>query len=292
MSVDRLQDKIRKMKNPTVLQFVVGQEQIPEYIMAEEGSFLSAYSRFCMELLDLLRDFVPAVRFSFNGFAILGSDGLGMLSKLLSYASKLGYYVILDAPEALTAQQAQENAMVFMASQSQWPADGLVITNYIGTDAVRPYAALLNDAKKALFVVVRTGNKSAAELQDLLTGSRLAHVAQADMVNRLAENHLGRSGYYGLGVVSAATSSDSMNILRNKYNRLFMLVDGFDNTGANAKNCSYAFDKLGHGAGICVGTSITGAWRDEEYDSSDYLQSAYDAAQRIKKNLCRYTTIL
>jgi hypothetical protein len=92
--------------------------------------------------------------------------------------------------------------------------------------------------------------------------------------------------------MSAATSGDSLRNLRMKYNHLFLLVDGYDYPSANAKNCSFAFDRLGHGAAVCVGSSITGAWLQEGSDGADYMECALSACDRIKRNLSRYITVL
>jgi len=78
--------------------------------------------------------------------------------------------------------------------------------------------------------------------------------------------------------------------LRSKYPEMFLLVDGYDYSGANAKNCSFAFDRLGHGAIVCAGSSIIGAWKEET--EADPLAAAVSAVERMKKNLTRYVTIL
>jgi orotidine-5'-phosphate decarboxylase len=292
MSVDRLQERIRKLKNPTVIDFGIQKENIPARLLDEEGDFVRAYGRFCMELLEGLRAAVAAVRFSFNFFSVYGTDGLTLLARLLDQAAKLGYYVLLDVPEALNAQQAKSNADIFFSDICAWKADGFVVSSYIGTDGIKPYAAYLKNSKKSLFAVVRTSNKSAPELQDLLVGNRLAHIAQADLVNRISEPYIGRSGYCQLGVMSAATTGDSLRNLREKYNHLFLLVDGYDCPNANAKNCSFAFDQLGHGAAVCAGLSVTGAWLQDGSDGANYVESALASCDRIKKNLSRYITVL
>jgi hypothetical protein len=71
-------------------------------------------------------------------------------------------------------------------------------------------------------------------------------------------------------------------------------VDGVDYPSGNAKNCSFAFDKMGHGAAVCASTSITAAWLDEETDAdgADYIECAMVAAQKLKKNLLRYFSIV
>ena len=140
--------------------------------------------------------------------------------------------------------------------------------------------------------MTRTANKSAPELQDLLSGTRLVHTVAADHVNRYGEGTEGKHGYTRVGILAAASSAESLRTLRAKYPRLFFLVDGFDYPNANAKNCAQAFDKYGHGAAVCGGTAITCAWKKAESDGSDWLAYARSSAERMKKNLTRYITIL
>lgn len=292
MSVDLLQDKIRKLKNPSVVDFQVSSEQLPPHILEQAESYEAAYERFCMELLLGLKDVVPAVRFSFNHFALMGDSGLSVLKRVLAYAKEQGFYVLLDVPEALSLQQAEIGAKVFFAEEKGWCFDGLILCAYIGSDGLKPYTAMLEKQGKALFAVVRTANRTAPELQDLLTGSRLVHLAAADIVSRLAQPYMGRCGYSHVGAVAGASSAHSLHTLRTKYNRLFLLLDGYDYANSNAKNCSEAFDQLGHGAAACAGTSVTAAYLAEEADSREYVACAVRAAERMRRNLTRYITVL
>ncbi len=292
MSVDKLQEKIRKCKNATVVDLFATPELIPPYILEEEVDFLSAYSRFCRELLLGLKGIVPAVRFSYGGFALLGEGGVALLKALLGFAGDLGYYVLLDGVEALSAHSAQRNAHLIFSQDAGLCFDGLILSSYIGSDGLRPYVQSAIACGKGLYVVARTANRSAPELQDLLTGSRLVHAAAADIANRLADSTVGKSGYAQIGIVAGASSADSLRNLRSKYKYLFLLLDGSDYPNANAKNCGLAFDALGHGAAACAGSSITAAWKEEDADPADYVVCAVRSAERMKKNLARYVTIL
>lgn len=290
MSVDLLQEKIRKVKNPTVLQLDAFMQTVPQHLK-EAITDCDAYSDFAKKLLDELRETVAAVRFGFASFSMLGDNGLGLLSDLLKYASRLGYYVLLDLPELHSGMVAESVAENLEREDTLYPCHGMIISCYAGSDVIRPFIDLCKKGK-ALFPVVRTANKSATEVQDLLTGARLVHTAAADVVNRHAETVPGKSGYCNIGVVAGASSADSLRNLRSKYKRLFLLLDGYDYPNANAKNCSYAFDSFGHGAAACVGMSLTAAWREAGTDGLDFSEQALQAALRMKKNLTRYITVL
>ena len=286
MSVDILQEKIRKLKNPTMLELFPDLGEVPP----EFEPSVSGYGAYARELMIALKDIVPAVRISFGGFAMLGKAGMDALNEVLSFAKKQGYYVALDAPELLSVRAAALAAEAMLGKDSLYPCDGLIIGGYAGSDMIKPFLDSCRDGKKDLFVVARTANKSAPELQDLLSGGRLVHAAAADHVNRYGSDTAGKFGYTRVGILAAASSAPSLKDLRAKYPKLFMVLDGADYPNANAKNCSFGFDKFGHGAVAVVGSSITGAWKQGE--NGDYVQAAVSAAERIKKNLTRYVTIL
>lgn len=290
MSVDRLQDRIRKRKNPVVVQFSMLPEWIPPAFMGQDVSVPGAWEAYCKVLLDALKEQVPAVRFSVNQAAAFGPEGMIALKEVLRYATKAGFYVLLDAPAAFHADDANLSARNLSAGD--WFFDGLVVTAYIGSDAIRPYVEVLEPLEKALFVVTRSHNRSCQELQDLLTGSRLVYQAMADVVNRFGQGANSRSGYSSVASVGAANAPDSLRLLREKYKYQFILVDGYDAPNANAKNCALAFDRLGHGAVVCSGIGVTGAWKEEPWSEADYVDAALEAVQRMKKNLSRYVTVL
>ena len=291
MSIDLLHDKIRKLKCPLIVDFSVRQELLPEHLL-QEDTFSGAYRRFATELMSELSGVVPAVRFAFDDFALLGYDGLQLLSELLVRAGELGFYTVLDATQILTPWRAEFAAEVLLGTDT-YPCDALLISPYIGTDAIKPFVPYCTNGKKSLFIAVRSPNKSASDLQDLLTGKRLVQSAAAELVNRYGEQIITKCGYSPVCAAVSATSPDGIRNLRAQYKHMFLLVDGLDYPSGNAKNCSFAFDRFGYGAVISVGPSVIAAWKDTEgSDGQDYVPLAVQAAERIKKNILRYITIL
>ncbi len=292
MSVDRLQDKIRKAKNPSMVDLGLSFSEIPAHLKEQEATPAAAYGRFCREILEKLKGTVPAVRLSFTAFGLLGPEGLDQLAAVAKKARDLGYYVALEGPWLLSPMMAQSTAEAVFGEEALYPCDGILIEGYAGSDILKPFLPYAVEGKKDVFVVVRTSNKTAPEIQDLLTGSRLVHTAAADLVNRFGSDNTGKSGFARVSVVAGANSAESLRTLRSKYPRLFLLVDDMDYSGCNAKICSNAFDKFGHGAVVCAGPTVTAAWKTLESDGTDYLDHTLAAAERMRKNLTRYVTVL
>ncbi len=283
MSVDILQEKIRKTKCPIIVDFSLRADHLPQQ-MLDGKTEAEAMDAYCRALMTALKGKVAGVRFNFDQWAIL--ESLPVLRDLTDFAAEQGFYVLLDGPAVLTPWAAERAACLFDRFES---VNGMVICPYLGSDAFKPFVEYCKK-DRSVFFAVRTPNKSAAELQDMMTGSRLVHVAAADHVKRLGETVIGKCGYSQLGALTAATSGNAVMGLRSKYNRMFLLVDGLDYPGGNGKNCSYGFDRFGHGCAMSVGPAITGAWK--EVEGLDPAEAAVQAVERIRNNMARYITIL
>jgi len=290
MSIDVLQDKIRKRKNPSMISLELPAGQLPPHIMAQTQSKAEAYGVFCCSLLEGLKDVVGAVRIPWGMFTLQGAAGCEQLSRVLKTAADLGYYVLLDGLDISGPMAAQIVAEEL--GGGAWPCDAITIPAYLGSDCIKPFLSWCKEQKKDIFVQAKTSNKSAPELQDLHTGSRQVHTAAMDIVNRYGEPLCGKYGYSNVAAVVGAAAPDTIRNLRSKYQKTFFLTDGYDYPNGNAKNCSMAFDRMGHGAIACAGPSVTAAWIDAGTDGSDFVQQAVDAALRMKKNLTRYVTVL
>ncbi len=293
MAIDILQSKIRKLKNPSMIRMDVMPEQIPPHLVEKYGDVTKAAFFYERELMQQLRDLVPALYFSFGYNALMGTEALEGLQKNLKFAQELGYYVLLEYSGVVSVRDAEQAAEILLDENSPYKCDGILITGALGIDAVQPFVQMLEKTEKDLFVTIRTGNKSAASVQDLMTGGRVSHMAVADVVSRLGKPFTGKYGYSRVCGVGPATSADSLRNLRSKYKDMFLLIHGYDSPSANAKLCFEGFDRLGYGAIVLNDSEICGAWKNEETsDGTDFADQARNAAERMKKNLLRYIDIL
>ena len=69
MSIDILQEKIRKTKSPIIVDLTVRPDHIPDFLRDGKNE-AEALDYFCRELLNGLKGRVPGVRFSFDQWAL------------------------------------------------------------------------------------------------------------------------------------------------------------------------------------------------------------------------------
>ena len=306
MSIDILQQRIRKVKNPTMVCICPSILEIPMQIKAQAqvayGDTLKAaaeaYRAFSFGILDCLKDYVPAVSIISGCFSALGADGVAAMQEVLQYAKELGYYVLLDMMRSDLGQTAQMLAascfgsvQVGSSSFTPYACDGVLMSGFLGSDSVKPFTKYCAEGKN-VFIISRSSNKSAREVQDLISGDRLMYQVMADLAIRWSTNLYADSGYSEIGIAVGATNPDVLKELRRKYPQLFFLVPGYGAQGGGAKDAQYAFDRYGHGAAILAGRSILYAYRKQEDDGENYQACARKAAEKMREQILTYITVL
>lgn len=307
MSIDALQEQIRKLKNPVMVGLDPYLPILPQHVLRdafeEHGQTLrgaaAAYYRFCTELLDRLCGIVPAVKIQSACFEALGADGITQMQKISRYAKEKGYYVLIDSMRGDIGNVAEIYAQAMFGTISVgetahklYECDGLTVNAYLGSDGVKPFLPYCKHDGKNVFVLLKTSNKSSREVQDLLSGDRVIYTAMADLTMRWSTDLFGKYGYSELGAVVGATYPQTMRLLREKYDRLFFLVPGYGAQGGTAKNVQFAFDRFGHGAIIAASRSIICAWQKSDSDGTDYLDYAEAAALKMKADIGKNVVIL
>ena len=304
MSIDVLQEQIRAVKNPVMLGLDPYLPILPQHILRdayeEHGQTLAgaaaAYYRFCTELLDALCGLVPAVKLQ---SACFGADGIAQMQKISRYAKERGYYVLIDSMRGDVGNVAEIYAQAMFGAVSVgetshrlYACDALTVNPYLGSDGVKPFLPYCKREGKNIFLLLKTSNKSSREVQDLLSGDRVIYTAMADLAMRWSVDLFGKNGYSEIGAVVGATFPQTMRLLREKYDRLFFLVPGYGAQGGTAKNVRFAFDRFGHGAIISASRSIICAWQRAESDGTDYLDHAKAAAEKMRRDISKFTVIL
>ena len=154
MAIDQLQEKIRKLKNPVMVGLDPYLPILPQHIVkdafAAHGQTLrgaaEAYYRFCTELLDTLKETVPAVKIQSACFEALGAEGIAQMQRVAACARELGYYVLIDSMRGDVGNIAEIHAQAMFGTVSVgetahqvYQCDGITLNAYLGSDGVKPY---------------------------------------------------------------------------------------------------------------------------------------------------------
>ena len=307
MSFDVLQEKIRKLKNPTVAGLDARLEYIPPKLVRAcfdkygenlRGASQAVY-RYNCDLMDALQGVVPAVKPQAAYYELLGWQGVKALHDTIAYAHKKGFYVVADIKRGDIGSTAQAYAEGWLGKSkvggqmiAPFDADCVTINGYMGSDAILPFLNIAKDEGKAVFLLVKTSNPSSGELQDMIAGDRQVYTVMADLCARLGKGTEGERGYQALGAVVGATYPMELKELRRRMEHTFFLVPGYGAQGGTAKDVRHAFDRYGWGAIINSSRGILCAWQKMENGEENYQEAAKQAAETMRRDIKQYVTIV
>ncbi len=203
---------------------------------AEAGSpqALSAICDFVTACLDSAIGKVAAIKPQVAFFEQQGPDGMRLLQKLGRAAIDSGMLVIMDAKRGDIGSTSTAYATAWIGHEAIFPSDALTVNPWLGIDTLRPFLARADTTSSGLFVLSRTSNDGAGDLQDQLVDGAPLYMHLASMLAPLAAARVGDSGVSSLGIVAGATWPDDAKTLRASLPHAPFLVPGFGAQGAGA----------------------------------------------------------
>ena len=307
MSFERLQDKIREMKNPTVAGLDPKLEYVPSFIVEEKmkqyGQTLrcaaEAIYEYNVGLIDALCDVVPAVKPQSAFYERFGFEGVEVLKRTVDYAKSKGLYVIMDAKRGDIGSTAEGYSEAYLGSVTigetevePFGCDCLTINAYLGSDGIHPFIKDCVARDRAVFALVKTSNPSSGELQNIVAGDRKVYNVVGDLLERLSKDTVDKYGYTCVGAVTGATYPMDIRDLRRRLEKTFFLVPGYGAQGGKAEDVQYAFDEYGHGAIVNSSRGIICAWQKTGKEGKDFGEAARDAAIAMREDLKKYITVV
>jgi orotidine-5'-phosphate decarboxylase len=187
---------------------------------------LAATERFCRLLVDHASPYASAVKFNLAFFEAWGNDGIAMLQRVRD-ALPRDLPVIADAKRGDIASTAARHAVALFDVLG---ADAVTASPYLGSEALAP---LTERNDRFVYVLCRTSNPGAAEIQDLTVGAGDAAPAEPVYlrVARLARRWGERGGTVGL--VVGATAPHELAQVRSVAPELAFLVPGVGAQGGD-----------------------------------------------------------
>ena len=297
MSFARLQEKIDKLQNPTVVGLDPDLTHIPQDILdkhySKHGETLEAASLAVIDfnegLIDTLCDIVPAVKPQSAYYEMLGPQGVGALHHTCEYAKKKGMYVILDGKRNDIGSTATAYSTAYLGEVkvgntmlAPFNADALTVNAYLGSDGIKPFIETAVKYDKAVFALVRTSNPSAGELQDKMIDGETLYTTVGDLMEEISKHTIDKYGYTCVGAVVGATYPEEAEFLRKRLKHTFFLVPGYGAQGGSADQAAKSFEISGKGAIVNSSRAIIAAWKTK---GDDYKTAARIEAIRMRDEL-------
>jgi orotidine-5'-phosphate decarboxylase len=241
----------------------------------------------CQLVIETVGEFCAAAKLQLACFERLGAPGWTALASVIATAREHGLLVIADGKRGDIDVSASAYAQAFFG-ETPTPlgtvpglgVDALTVNPLLGQESLEPFVTAARAVGAGLFVLVRTSNPGAADIQGLpVAGDAPLSHALAAIVARLGAGGVGSSGLADIGAVVGATAPEHVSILRELMPQAIFLLPGVGAQGGRVELLRDAFAPGPAGGLIAVSRAIVGAHREQ---GGDPAQAARAAAQRLR----------
>jgi orotidine-5'-phosphate decarboxylase len=208
-----------------------------------------AIAAHCALVLDAVCEQCVAVKLQVACFERLGAPGWAALSEVVDRARSAGLLVIADAKRGDIDVTATAYAQAFFGDVPTLfgpvpglGADALTVNPLLGADSLAPFAEAARASGGGLFVLVRTSNPGAADVQDLaLAEGDTVSDRLASLVAEIGAPGVGGAGLSDIGAVVGATVPGRLASLRERMPNAVFLLPGVGAQGGRIEELAPAF---------------------------------------------------
>jgi orotidine-5'-phosphate decarboxylase len=242
----------------------------------------AAVAAHCAAAIDAAGPACVAVKPQLACFERLGAPGWLALETTIAHARAHGLLVLADAKRGDIDVSAAAYAQA-LAGSTPTPfgavdglgADAYTVSPYMGLDTLRA----LRTPGAGLFVLVRTSNPGAADVEDLVTeGGERVWERVARLVDGLGQPGPA-TGLHDVGAVVGATAPEHLVRMRELMPRTSFLLPGIGAQGGRVEDLAPAFAPGRAGGLITASRSIVGA---HEQQGGEPAEAAHREAERLR----------
>ena len=287
--IDQLIEKIKIMKNPTVIGLDPRYEMLPKCVKDKYPKTLEGVGQAIIEynkaLIDAIYDIIPAIKPQIAFYEMYGIPGMQAFKVTCEYAKQKGMFVIADIKRGDIGSTAQGYSNAYLGKtkieeneQSLYDIDFVTVNPYMGTDCVKPFIDDCKKYNKGLFILVKTSNPSSGELQDVkLENGEEVYTRVAKYVEKWGEELRGEYNYSSISAVVGATYPEQLKQLRQIAPHTYFLIPGYGAQGGKAEDIALGFDENGLGGIVNASRSLMCAYKSEmwkgKFEEKDYAKA-------------------
>jgi orotidine-5'-phosphate decarboxylase len=282
MIIDRLYESVDKKGNVCVgldtdLSYLP-QEFLSKYTNEEDALF-----EFNRRIIDATSDVAACFKVQIAYYEALGLKGLSAYKRTLEYLREHKCIAIADIKRGDIAKTAEMYAKAHF--EGDFESDMVTLSPYMGLDSIEPYLPYVKNKGKGLFVLVRTSNKGAQDLQyiEASDGKRI-YRHTADKLYSMGKDYMGECGYSSIGGVIGCTHLEEGRLLREDYKNMFLLIPGYGAQGGAAKEVA-VYLRAGNGGVVNSSRAILLAYRNKENGERQFDQYSRQEALHMREEI-------
>jgi orotidine-5'-phosphate decarboxylase len=286
MIIDRLYESVEK-KGPVCVGLDTAVEYIPKSFLDKYNYLDHAIFRFNQKIIDATFDVSACYKLQIAYYEALGIMGLKVYKRTLEYIRSLGGIAIGDIKRGDIAKTAEMYAKAHFTGDFE--SDFVTLNPYMGMDSIEPYLKYVNSGQKGLFVLARTSNEGAKDIEYIKDekGQRVYEIV-GEKLSKMGEDYTGNCGYSNIGAVVGCTHVEEAIKLREKLNNLFFLIPGYGAQGGTAEDVAL-YLKEGNGGIVNSSRGILLAYKNHEGRELEFHDCAREEVLAIREAINKAT---
>lgn len=280
MIIDRLYEAVEK-KGHVCVGLDTDLSYIPEFLLKSHTNISDAIFQFNKTIIDSTADYASCFKVQIAYYESYGLDGMMAYKKTLEYLRERKEIIIADIKRGDISKTAEMYAKGHF--EGDFESDFITLSPYMGLDSIEPYLDYVKNKEKGLFVLVRTSNEGAKDIQfiDTADGEKI-YTAVGKKLQTLGENYLGSCGYSSVGGVVGCTHADEGREMRKTLDKTFFLIPGYGAQGGGADDVAPLL-KDGNGGVVNSSRGILLAYRKNDGNPEEFGLYAREEAKKMKE---------
>ena len=263
--IEKLTSATRKNKS----LLCVGLDPDPKLMPSKVGAL-----EFNRAIIDATADLVCAYKLNLAFYEALDDEGLDALKRTIKYIPD-DIPVIGDAKRGDIGNTAQAYAKAIFDNLT---FDATTVNPYLGFDSVEPF---IRYRDKGVFILCRTSNASAVDLQSLRCEAESGYRPLFEIVALKASQW---NIHGNIGLVVGATYPEELRLIRQSYPDMPILIPGIGAQGGDlASAVRYGVNSQGEKAIINSSRQIIYASPEK-----DFAEAARQAASELRDQINSY----
>lgn len=249
MIIDKLYKEVNE-KGMVCVGLDTHLDYIPLEIKTKYEKIEDQIFQFNKKIIDCTMDITAIYKLQIAYYEAYGINGLIAYKNTMKYIKSLNLLSIGDVKRGDIAATADMYAKAHF--EGDFETDFITINPYMGYDSITPYLKYLQTGEKGIFVLLRTSNPGAKDIEYLDVDGKSLYYRIGDKLDELGASYLGKSGYSSIGAVVGGTHTDEAIEIRERYKNMYFLIPGYGAQGGDGDGATLY---LNNGNGGVVNSS-------------------------------------
>lgn len=258
-------------------------DYLPKQFLAKYSQISDALFQFNKEIIDATVDVAACFKVQIAYYEAYGLQGMEAYQKTLAYLRQKKTLTIADVKRGDIAKTAEMYAKAHFSGDFE--ADFLTLNPYMGLDTVTPFLPYVQNEQKGLFVLIRTSNEGAKDIEYLpIDHNQRVYNVVGEKINQLGKEFTGSCGFSSIGGVMGCTHADEAKAVRESLDSTFFLIPGYGAQGGKAEDIAL-YLKNGNGGVVNASRSILLAYKKVENGADHFAEYARLEAIRMRDDI-------